>query len=382
MALSNKHRFFNNTNSNGHVTFTGGDTAGRLFPGLAAAEQLRREFPDLTISFCGSGTRFEREHVFSAGFNYHGFPFRPRTKSLFGVWDYWKNQYRNIHLASEFVAKENVSAVVGLGGSFSLPLFRAAVQAGVHVALMDQNTVPGRATRKLSRSAELICVSFAAARERLRTNASVQVTGNPVRTHITHRKDQNARPPRLLITGGGLGVEELNKWVPRALYKVSRSLEHWQIVHQVGVYDIAETANLYKKFAIRADVVPFVDDLPRMLRETDLVVCHAGGTTLAELAFCGVPAVLLPASDSSGDHQRINARCFTSAGAAVTIDAASLSGRLDDELGARLLPILNDVKLRQSMSKSMSQLAYPHAAQDVAKAIGKLISSELPAQAA
>ncbi len=124
MALSNKHRFFNNTNSNGHVTFTGGDTAGRLFPGLAAAEQLRREFPDLTISFCGSGTRFEREHVFSAGFNYHGFPFRPRTKSLFGVWDYWKNQYRNIHLASEFVAKENVSAVVGLGGSFSLPLFR------------------------------------------------------------------------------------------------------------------------------------------------------------------------------------------------------------------------------------------------------------------
>ena len=382
MALRNKQQSFNNTNSKGHVVFAGGDTAGRLFPGLAAAEQLRRELPDLTITFCGNGARFEREHVFSAGFYYHGFPFRPRTKSLFGAWDYWRNQYRNVRLATEFFATENVSAVVGLGGSFSLPLFRAALQAGTHVALMDQNTVPGRATRRLSRSAELICVSFAAARKRLRTNASVQVTGNPVRARPTHHEDQNARSPRLLITGGGLGVAELNKWVPRALYKVNRWLDSWQIVHQVGVHDIAETANLYKKFAIRADVVPFVEDLPRMLLETDLVVCHAGGTTLAELAFCGVPAVLLPASDSSGDHQRINAKCFTRAGAAVTIDPVSLCGRLDDELGARLLPIINDVKLRESMSRSMLQLAYPHAAQDVAKAIGKLISSELPAQAA
>jgi UDP-N-acetylglucosamine--N-acetylmuramyl-(pentapeptide) pyrophosphoryl-undecaprenol N-acetylglucosamine transferase len=365
-----------------HVVFAGGDTAGRLFPGLAVAEQLRRDLPGVKISFCGAGTHLERKHVFAAGFAYRGLPCRPWSQSLREVWKFVKDRRRGIRNAAHWIGSENVTAVVGLGGYASLPIARAALQAGIHVALLDQNPVSGRTTRKLSRIAELICVSSPVAKQRLRTSASVQVTGNPVRSISIAHKSHSAHGPRLLVTGGCLGVPALNEWVPRALYKLSRAVSSWRIVHQAGLQDTSRTAELYRKLALQAEVVPFVDDLPSMLLDTDLVICHAGGTTLSELAVYGVPAILLSDSESSGDHQRIHARCFTRAGAAVTIDPLQLCGRLDDELGARILPIVNDANLRQAMAKSMSNMAFPNAAHDVAKAITGLLRSGQLATAA
>ncbi len=58
----------------------------------------------------------------------------------------------------------------------------------------------------------------------------------------------------------------------------------------------------------------------------DLVVCRSGGTTVAELAVIGVPAVLIPLPIATRDHQRANAASLVGAGAAVLLP--------DDELEA------------------------------------------------
>src|SRR5262249_34842057 len=121
---------------------------------------------------------------------------------------------------------------------------------------------------------------------------------------------------RLLVLGGSGGARSLNEQVPKALYKVRSKLKGWQIVHQTGANHQAATQELYRKLAIPAIVVPFVENMPSVMRRTDLAVGRAGGGTLAELAAAAVPAVLIPYPYAADDHQRHNAELFAADGAA------------------------------------------------------------------
>ena len=78
-----------------------------------------------------------------------------------------------------------------------------------------------------------------------------------------------------------------------------------------------------------------------------VVVCRARGTTVAELAVIGVPAILVPLPIAPRDHQRANAAVLLAAGAAVLVDDAECrTDRLARELG----PILEDDNLRARMT--------------------------------
>ena len=108
---------------------------------------------------------------------------------------------------------------------------------------------------------------------------------------------------------------------------------------------------------------------------TNLAVCRAGGTTLAELAAAGVPAVLVPYPHATDDHQAANARVFSAAGGCITIDHAKLAGPLDDQLADMLCFLLANDGLRRQMSAAMREMARPHAAEDVAELIWSIVSS-------
>ncbi|UDY38109.1 hypothetical protein LH044_00210 [Dermatobacter hominis] len=70
--------------------------------------------------------------------------------------------------------------------------------------------------------------------------------------------------------------------------------------------------------------VRYQDRMDLVLAAADLAVCRAGGTTVAELAVVGVPAVLVPLPIATRDHQTANAGPLVRAGAAVLV--------ADDEL--------------------------------------------------
>ena len=356
-----------------HVIFAGGEAGGHLFPGLAVAESLRQLLPELQITFAGAGSRIERRAVHATGFAYQGLPCPSATFRWRDTWSHLRDQRQAILASREFVRQAGVLAVVGLGGAASLPIARAAAQEGIALALLEQNVSPSRVTRKLCRIASLVCLSFAAARHRISAKTAVRITGGPVRLRRNLKGAERPHGSRLLITGGTWGSEDLNHSVPRALYKIGRSLRHWQIVHQAGPGRVEWTRALYRKFALPAHVVPFLDNLPSWFSASDLVVSRAGGATLSELAATGVPAVLVPDSVSAGNCERLNARCYTQAGAAVTVDPNEHGVRLDDELGMRLVPLLEDPALRSAMGKTMSHLAFPRAANDTARAIAPLI---------
>jgi UDP-N-acetylglucosamine--N-acetylmuramyl-(pentapeptide) pyrophosphoryl-undecaprenol N-acetylglucosamine transferase len=378
-----------------HIVFAGGGTAGHLFPGLAVAEQLRQVAPETRITFAGTGKDFERRHVSRAGYDYLALPCQPLPKSPGQLWRFIADNFAGARAAASFLSEQNVSLVVGLGSYASAPMGRAAVRQRIPLLLLEQNAYPGRATRHLAHKADVVCLALAKAKLHLRTRGRVYVTGNPVRSEfirsmgfqpvpaeLGHGPEAHATPHRLVVLGGSGGSSQLNSIVPKALHKVRSLLDGWEIVHQSGKDNLAETETLYAKLGLSASVVPFVVNMSQVLSCTDLVIGRAGGTTLAELAVLGVPAVLVPWSEAVGDHQRRNAEVFTRMGAAATLDVAAAIGRLDDALAELLVMPLTHAETREAMATAMRRMARPEATAEVVERIQELLAEHMQTAAA
>jgi UDP-N-acetylglucosamine--N-acetylmuramyl-(pentapeptide) pyrophosphoryl-undecaprenol N-acetylglucosamine transferase len=359
-----------------HIVFSGGGTGGHLFPGLAVAERLSEEIANLRVTFAGSGKPFEQKHVASAGFEYLALPCRPLPRKAGEAVSFIVENLAGYFAARRCLKDERVDAVVGLGGYASVPMGRAAARTGTPLVLLEQNVVPGRATQWLAKKADLICTSYPETEEHLLGHCPVRCTGNPVRRDfLRFRGNRTDAARQLVVLGGSGGALAINENVPRALYKLRDQLTGWKIIHQTGESGCRATQLLYKKLAIEAAVLPFLHEIPRQLQSADLVVCRAGGTTLAELATVGAPAVLIPYPNAKDDHQRKNATVFAQAGAASIVEEPVAPGRLDDALVEKLQPLFSDAEKRREMSAAMALLARPHAAADVADLVWSIVCS-------
>lgn len=379
-----------------HILFAGGGSASHLFPGMAVSEHLRRRAPNIQITFSGSGAARERHLVRTAGYHYTMIPAHAAPRNPFEAVRFVTDNTAGYLAARWMLREQRISLVVGLGGSTSVAVVRAAVVRGIPVVLLEQNAVPGRTTRWLSRAAATVCAAFEEVRPHLHVQAPVKVTGNPVRTAFEelYRQAQNKaraeqlaatstttannpnakRQRRLVILGGSGGARSLNEAMPAALKKLGDKIADWQIVHQSGDGQLQETENRYSQLGVRALVVTNIDEIASVFFASDLMICRSGGLLLGELALAGVPAILVPFPQSADNHQMANAKVFAAAGACRVVDEAQQTGALDTALARELDPLLADHHLRAEMGRNMQKLARPQAAAQIAATILDFVS--------
>lgn len=353
------------------IVFAGGGTAGHLFPALAAAEQVRRLAAEAKIIFVGSGRAIEQRHVAAAGFDYVALPSRPLPRSV-GDWvPFVVENLAGYWAARRLLADERAAVVVGLGGYASAPTARAALRFGIPLVLLEQNVLPGKATRWLARRAAAVCLTWAPAKNHLPPGTRVLTTGNPLRAEFFAPADKENV---LLVLGGSHGAHALNVDVPKALYRLASHLNGWRIVHQTGEADQAAVARLYRRLGIDAEITPFIADMPRQMRSARMAISRAGGTTLAELAATGTPAVLVPYPHAADDHQRRNAELLVRAGGAVVLDQCPVEQgghfpRFDTALADAIRPLISEPARLETMGRVMRRFARPEAARHVAEMI-------------
>jgi UDP-N-acetylglucosamine--N-acetylmuramyl-(pentapeptide) pyrophosphoryl-undecaprenol N-acetylglucosamine transferase len=360
-----------------HFVFAGGGTCGHLFPGLAVASRLSAWMPDAEITFVGSGKDQEVRLVQTAGHRYVSIPTHALPAGMRDAVRFVSRNFTGYLAARRLLREVAPSVVIGLGGYASGAVVQAAIAQRAPAILLEQNVLPGRANRWFAPSASLLCAAFDQVRRHLRTRATVMVTGNPVRPEfdaLFHRAigeqvERDDRPRRLVVLGGSSGARSLNREVPRALHKVRGRLANWTIVHQAGFQLRDETELLYGKLGIPAEVVGFINDVPALFSETDLVIGRAGGTSLAELAMAGIPAVLIPYPHAAHDHQLLNARAFARFRACRVVDERDATGALAERLSDAVGDLLSDDDVRARMGGQMRRLARPNAAIDVARAV-------------
>jgi UDP-N-acetylglucosamine--N-acetylmuramyl-(pentapeptide) pyrophosphoryl-undecaprenol N-acetylglucosamine transferase len=135
-----------------------------------------------------------------------------------------------------------------------------------------------------------------------------------------------------LIVGGSLGAKVLNECLPAALARLPADVRP-VVTHQSGKQHIDALRKAYAGAQVQAEVVDFIDDMPRRYAEADLVICRAGAITVSELTAAGVASVLVPFVASTTSHQRDNAIWMAGQKAAVHLP----QGELDAQRLAQLL---------------------------------------------
>tara|TARA_R110002072_G_scaffold13481_2_gene56870 strand:- start:69290 stop:70405 length:1116 start_codon:yes stop_codon:yes gene_type:complete len=357
--------------------FAGGGTGGHLAPGIAVAEQLRREQPDCRIRFVGSGRPVERQMLEPTGFEYsicETFPLNALKKQpLRFAQSHWQ-AYRS---ACRSISADRPTAVIGLGGFASVPLTLAAKRCGIPCLLLEQNSVPGKANRWLSRW-HPICLTFEESARYLPARAIPHLTGNPLRDEIRqlavsgHSISQT--PPTLLVLGGSLGSRQVNDSIIHAVEQLVSVFTGWRIVHQTGPEGAEAARECYSTLGIAHEVAPFFSDMPARLATATLAVARSGASTLMELAAVGIPAVLIPYPTAADDHQTKNAQVFADSNAAVIVVSPDRSFE-PIELAATLKPLLNDTGRLLAMSRAMKALGKPGAAEDVVATLFSILSN-------
>jgi UDP-N-acetylglucosamine--N-acetylmuramyl-(pentapeptide) pyrophosphoryl-undecaprenol N-acetylglucosamine transferase len=396
-----------------HVLFAGGGSASHLHPGMAIAEHLRRRLPNVLITFAGTGAARERHKVRLAGYQYTTVPAQSLPRNPLQAVRFLTDNVAGYCAARWMLREQRVSLVVGLGGTTSVAVIRAAVARGIPIVLVEQNAVPSASIRWLSRAASTVCAAFEEVRPHLHVQAPVTITGNPSRAafeELYRERHGRSAPPernlkivtselvgsseragssatsappaqtplnpptprrqrRLVILGGSGGGRSLNQSVPAALKKLGANLNGWQIVHQTGDGQLQETESRYAQLGVSALTVAHIDEIASVLFASDLAICRAGGTTLAELAMAGLPTVLVPFPQAADNHQLVNANIFSAAGACRVVDERDHTGVLDSAIARQLEPFIVDNGLREEASRHMQRLARPQAASQIAAAI-------------
>jgi UDP-N-acetylglucosamine--N-acetylmuramyl-(pentapeptide) pyrophosphoryl-undecaprenol N-acetylglucosamine transferase len=132
-----------------------------------------------------------------------------------------------------------------------------------------------------------------------------------------------------------------------------------RVTHQTGERDVEMVRAAYRQAGLAADVEPFFDDMGRRIGQTDVVVCRAGATTLAEITAAGRAAILIPLPTATDDHQRKNAEALVADGAAELLLQRDLSG---SALAKRILALADDPPRRERMAAAAHGFARPDAA--------------------
>jgi UDP-N-acetylglucosamine--N-acetylmuramyl-(pentapeptide) pyrophosphoryl-undecaprenol N-acetylglucosamine transferase len=305
-----------------------------VFPALALADRLTHEH-GADVRFIGSPNGQEATRVPAAGYAFHAVEALPFYREV--SWRAAKAPL--VALRSTFRCApwvKGADVAVGLGGYVSVPPMLAARRAHVRSVLHEPNAVPGLATRVLARSATAVAIAFEDAQGRLPGHARVEVTGYPIRAAIAVL-DLEATRRTVVVIGGSQGAQHLNEVVTGAVALLERRSDLQLVVLTGPNQETPTRSTVDDGRGVRVRAIPFLERMELVYSVADLVVARAGATTLAELAVCGLPSILVPYPHATENHQQANAREFERAGAAEVVLDDALTPSLFAERVSALL---------------------------------------------
>ncbi|HEY3215075.1 MAG TPA: glycosyltransferase, partial [Candidatus Eisenbacteria bacterium] len=107
--------------------------------------------------------------------------------------------------------------------------------------------------------------------------------------------------------------------------------------------------------------------------------CRSGAMTLAEIAACGTPAILVPYPYAAHNHQEINANNLVERGAAVLILDRELTG---ERLAREVAHLLSDRQALRRLSAHARTFARLDAAERLVRSLERVAQGRRRAGAA
>lgn len=311
------------------IVLTGGGTAGHVTPNIALIPKLREL--NYEIYYIGSYEGIEKKLIADFDIPYFGIATGKLRRYLDpkNLTDPFR-VVKGYSEARKYLKEIEPDIVFSKGGFVSVPVVRAAASLDIPCIIHESDMTPGLANKLCIPVAEKICCNFPETIQMLPEGKAV-LTGSPIREELAKGNKIAAydmcrftsNKPVIMVIGGSLGAEAINKTVRDALPKL---LEDFQVVHICGkdkVDNLMLNIEGYKQF----EYVKM--ELKDIFAMSDIVISRAGANSICELLALKKPNLLIPLSaHSSRGDQILNAKSFESQGFSLVIDEDYLTENL------------------------------------------------------
>lgn len=222
------------------------------------------------------------------------------------------------------LTQQKPDAILSFGGYVSVPIVIWGWLLSIPIIIHEQTLVTGLANKISSYFADKIAISFNVDHEF--DKRKVVLTGNPIRSDITRGvvSRHKGKLPTVLITGGNQGSHVINLAVEECLDRLTKLAN---IIHQTGDSKFNDFERLEALKNDHYQVFKFIPNMGEVLKKTDLVVGRAGINTLTELAYLGIPAMVIPVPYLYQDEQNKNAKFFEKSGLVRILPQSKLNSR-------------------------------------------------------
>lgn len=370
------------------ILLTGGGTGGHFYPLIAIAEKLieeadKKKIIDLKLYYMSDDpydkrVLFENKITFiqvSAGKMRTYFSF----KNFFDIFKTALGAFSG--LIKMFFLYPDV--VISKGGYAAFPAVFGAKILRIPVIVHESDSYPGRLNIWTAKFAWHVAVSWAEAAEYLPKEKTALI-GQPIRKEILHGDSNGAFEffkfnhdlPVILVLGGSQGAEIINNIIVDNLPAL---LSRYQIIHQTGIKNNEDVLSRSKSLMDknpnieRYSPIPYLNNLTTRMAAgcADLVISRAG-SAIFEIASWGIPSIIIPITNSNGDHQRKNAYNYARVGACEVIEEANLSSHL---LTAEIDKLISSKEKLAQMKEKALAFSTPLAAEKIAQSAIELALS-------
>lgn len=362
------------------ILLTGGGTGGHFYPLIAIAEKLievanSKKIIDLKLYYMADSP-YDKRMLFENKITFIQVP-SGKMRTYFSILNFF-DIFKTITglffgLLSMFFIYPDV--VISKGGYAAFPAVLSAKLLKIPIIVHESDSFPGRLNVWTSKFAERIAISWPEAIEYLPKEKTV-LTGQPVRKEILHGDSNGSYEffkfssdlPVILVIGGSQGAETINNIMVDVLPEL---LSRYQIIHQTGAKNIDEVLSRAKLLMennpdiARYNAMPYLNNLAtRMASGCASIVISRAGSAIFEIASWGIPSIIIPITNSNGNHQRKNAYNYARTGACEVIEESNLTSHL---LVAEIDKLLSSKQKLTHMKEQALAFASPTAAEKIAQ---------------
>ena len=364
------------------IVLTGGGTGGHFFPLIAVAEELTRiidneNLADTTLYYLADKP-YDKKILYEQGIVFKRISAGKLRLdlSLKTLPDMIKTAIGIIEaIVTVFSIYPDV--VFSKGGYAAFPTVLAARILGIPVIIHESDSMPGRVNKWSGKFARSVAVSYKQEIDYFDPDKIIH-TGQPIRHDLLEPTKEGAHEflnleketPIILVLGGSLGARIINLAIEEALPLL---LEKYQVVHQVGNKNFDEMKKLTDATLVgnqnkyRYHILDEINTLGlKMLAGVSDIVISRAGSTLFEIAHWEIPSIIIPITNSHGNHQIKNAYNYAREGGCIVIEENNLSEQL---LVFEINRIYDNTHIQEQMKAGARHFAIPDAAKNIAEEI-------------
>ena len=359
------------------IIVSAGGTGGHIYPALAIINKFKEKEKNLEVLYIGTHNRMEKDLIPARGIKYesieiYGFSKRDILLDIKNIFLIKKAYKRCIEIMKEF----KPDLVLGIGGYVTFPVIKAANKLGIKTFIHEQNSISGKTNKALAKNVDLIGVSFKESiKDYKNTKGEVFYSGNPCgenalslepmdKTKLGFKKNKKL----VVVVAGSLGSASVNTKMKDFLHTIDDNSKY-EVLYITG-------KSLYEEFIEGEDfgehvkVLPYLDNLPALLKNTDLIITRAGASTMSEILSLNLPAIFIPSPYVANNHQYYNALEIKNNGGGELLEEKDLTS---ETLINKINEVLNDDKKYLGMKENLKKMSMNNSSDVIYKKLKDLI---------